>query len=204
MALRRCLAFLILLSAPFAGMSQNRTVAVTIDDLPYADGGAKPESISKSAKMADSVNRTILAALKKHHAPATGFVIESHVEELGSAGPKILKLWIRQQFDLGNHTYSHQNFSDVSEQEFKAEVTKGEKTFRPLMEQRTPSPQLFFRFPYNDTGDTKEKHDDIAGFLVQRGYRLAPSPLILRITSLILFMSKCSPRMTKSLPRGCA
>jgi hypothetical protein len=31
----------------------------------------------------------------------------------------------------------------------------------------------FFRFPMNHTGDTKVKHDRIAAFLSQRGYRLA-------------------------------
>lgn len=32
----------------------------------------------------------------------------------------------------------------------------------------------YFRFPYNHTGDTKEKHDAIAAFLAARGYQLAP------------------------------
>jgi hypothetical protein len=32
----------------------------------------------------------------------------------------------------------------------------------------------FFRFPYNHTGDTKQKHDTVAAFLAGRGYRLAP------------------------------
>ena len=31
----------------------------------------------------------------------------------------------------------------------------------------------YFRFPMNHTGDTKEKHNRLAGFLVQRGYELA-------------------------------
>ena len=32
----------------------------------------------------------------------------------------------------------------------------------------------FLRFPYNHTGDTKEKQDAIAVFIAKRGYRLAP------------------------------
>jgi len=32
----------------------------------------------------------------------------------------------------------------------------------------------FFRFPFNHTGDTKEKHDAVAVFLAQRGYKTAP------------------------------
>ena len=31
----------------------------------------------------------------------------------------------------------------------------------------------FFRFPYNDTGDTQAKHDDFAAFLKAHGYQLA-------------------------------
>jgi peptidoglycan/xylan/chitin deacetylase (PgdA/CDA1 family) len=173
MVLLRWVLIVLFLSRPLAGMSQGRTVAMTIDDLPYA-GDDKPASSSQAVRMAGSVNRTLLSALKRHHAPATGFVIESGVQQLGAAGPSILKLWMKQGFDLGNHTYSHQNYSDVSEEEFEAEIIKGERTFRPLMERKTQSPQIFFRFPYNDTGDTKQKHDEIANFLAHRGYRLAP------------------------------
>ena len=42
----------------------------------------------------------------------------------------------------------------------------------PLMKQAGKKPE-FFRFPMNYTGDTKEKHDQVAAFLTQRGYRLA-------------------------------
>ena len=165
---------LLVFSIPLAVMAQSRTVAITIDDLPYASGEDTSKSPSENAKLAKSVNHTILAALSKHHAPATGFVIESHVGQLEDAGTAILKLWISKGFDLGNHTYSHPNFSGISEQEFEAEVVKGESTFRPLMEQGARPAQLFFRFPYNDTGDTKAKHDAMASFLSKRGYRQAP------------------------------
>lgn len=169
----RLLSFL-LLFMPLAVTAQNRTVAITIDDLPYASGEDTIKSPSENAKPAKSVNCTILTALQKHHASATGFVIESHVGQLGSSGAEILKLWISKGFDLGNHTYSHPNFSDVSEEEFENEVIQGESTFRPFMEQRAQPSQLFFRFPYNDTGDTKAKHDSIASFLLKRRYRQAP------------------------------
>ncbi len=115
--------------------AQTRTVALTFDDLPIA--------ATKDPAEAQSVNRVLLDALKKHHAPAIGFVNEKTVRELGrDNGKRILKQWVREGFDLGNHT----------------EVGK------------TPR---YLRFPYNHTGDTGEKHDSVALFLKQRGYQVA-------------------------------
>jgi peptidoglycan/xylan/chitin deacetylase (PgdA/CDA1 family) len=85
--------------------AQNRTVAVTVDDLPYASAG---EVSPSDAAMAQQINRKLLAALKRHHTPVTGFVIQRGVEGLGvAAGTQILREWTGGEFDLGNHTYSH-------------------------------------------------------------------------------------------------
>src|SRR5437588_7254352 len=85
--------------------AQGRTVAITVDDLPYA-----PDlpHLSEAASTAEIANGKLLAAFRAHHVPATGFVIQKRVETLGPvAGIRILKEWLRQGFDLGNHTYSH-------------------------------------------------------------------------------------------------
>jgi hypothetical protein len=58
-------------------------------------------------------------------------------------------------------------------EQVEEEITRGEATFAPLLERVSRKPE-FLRFPYNHTGDTKEKHDAIAAFLAARGYRLAP------------------------------
>jgi hypothetical protein len=50
---------------------------------------------------------------------------------------------------------------------------RGEAAITPLM-QETGHRVEFFRFPYNHTGDTREKHDAVAAFLAGRGYKLAP------------------------------
>jgi hypothetical protein len=61
----------------------------------------------------------------------------------------------------------------LTEAQFEDEVVHGEKTFLPLM-QAAGRTSKFMRFPFNHTGDTKEKHDAAAAFLAQRGYRTAP------------------------------
>ena len=141
-------------------------MAITVDDLPYAGG-----KVEVSA--ARAVNGRLLAALRAHHAPATGFAIQQVVESLGSrAGTGILKEWIQEGFDLGNHTYSHQDIDGLSTEQVEQEIVRGEATLLPLLREKGKKLE-FFRFPMNHTGDTPAKHDAIATFLAQRGYRVA-------------------------------
>jgi peptidoglycan/xylan/chitin deacetylase (PgdA/CDA1 family) len=140
-----------------------RQVAITIDDLPYATAGDRPVDPSDS-RHADSVNRAIVAVLVRRHVPATGFVIQSRAESLGdTSGVRIVKRWTDAGLDLGNHSYSHPDFNQLSVDRIEDEIIKGEAAIRPR----------FFRFPFNHTGDTKDKHDRIAAFLARRGYRVA-------------------------------
>jgi peptidoglycan/xylan/chitin deacetylase (PgdA/CDA1 family) len=165
----------VLLSLFWSGaFAQSRTVAITVDDLPYAGwNGSRPALSPSDAAIAAEVNRKILSALRHHHAPVTGFVVQKAVEEIGIAkGTEILKEWTRGEFDLGNHTYGHPDINQLSVAQIEDEIIQGEATFAPLMKQEGKKPE-FFRFPMNHTGDTKEKHDQVAEFLSRRGYRLA-------------------------------
>jgi peptidoglycan/xylan/chitin deacetylase (PgdA/CDA1 family) len=142
----------------------DHAVAITIDDLPYATGGDRVPSTSESP-YADSINRAIIAALVRRHVPATGFVIQLRAEQLGdTAGARILKEWTDAGLDLGNHSYSHPDFNQLSVERIEDEITRGEAAI---------GRRRFFRFPFNRTGDTRDKHDSIAAFLSRRGYRVA-------------------------------
>jgi peptidoglycan/xylan/chitin deacetylase (PgdA/CDA1 family) len=147
-----------------------RAVAITIDDLPFVSAEKDPLARAKSAALA---NRKLLTALQRNHVPATGLVNEAGVQEIRPAGTAVLSEWIHRGFDLGNHTYSHPDFNDLTVAQFEDEIVRGEKTYLPLMESAHRDSK-FFRFPFNHTGDTKEKHDAVAAFLAQRGYRTAP------------------------------
>src|SRR5882724_11222955 len=151
-------------------LAQNRTVAVTVDDLPYASVQAVSSS---DAAVAIEINRKILSALKRHHVPVTGFVIQKRVEELGlAAGTKMLRGWTNGEFDLGNHTYSHPDINQLSPEQIEDEIIRGETSLVPLMKQAGKKTD-FFRFPMNHTGDTPQKHEQVATILTRHGYRLA-------------------------------
>jgi peptidoglycan/xylan/chitin deacetylase (PgdA/CDA1 family) len=160
-------ALTLFLSAPTP--AQTRTVAITVDDLPYAGPFLNLPNYSS-----DEINNRLLAAFAKHHIPVTGFVIQKSVEQKPdlATGTRVLQHWIASGLDLANHTYSHSDSNALTIDQIKQEIIDGEKTFVPLMKSAGKQPE-FFRFPMNHTGDTKEKHDAIAAFLVQHGYQLA-------------------------------
>jgi peptidoglycan/xylan/chitin deacetylase (PgdA/CDA1 family) len=154
--------------------AQSRTVALTIDDLPFAKANDARSRGPEDAKAATVANRKLLKALAHHKVPVTGFVVEQRAGDLGPvSGRKILQEWTQHGFDLGNHTFAHPDFDTRTVAEFEDQIIRGEATIFPLM--RTAGRKVeFFRFPYNHTGDTEEKHAAVANFLTQHGYRLAP------------------------------
>jgi peptidoglycan-N-acetylglucosamine deacetylase len=142
--------------------AQNRSVALTFDDLPA-------DSISD----ADSANRAILDSLRQHHAPATGFVIEEKVQEIANGGGKdILWQWVQDGHDLANHTFSHRDFNELTTEQMKEEIVSGAASISELLERKGQKPH-YFRFPMNHTGNTPMKHRAIAVFLAEQGYRVA-------------------------------
>lgn len=143
--------FVILLLFAIVCAAQTRTVALTFDDLPPED---------------EAINKRILGSLAKHHAWAIGFVNEKKVE--GPKGEAMLRDWVEHGYALGNHTYSHRDLDQMTVDEFKDEVIRGEKTIVQLA-----GKPKYLRFPFNHSGDTKEKHDAVAAFLAQRDYRIA-------------------------------
>lgn len=164
-----------ILAAMGASLSaaQSRTVALTIDDLPFVTGGDAP-LVPQDAPAAKAANRKLLKALARHRVPVTGFVIEKQVEQLGMQdGAQILRSWVQQGQDLGNHSYAHPDFDDLSVEQYEDQIVRGETTIVPLM-QAAGHKVEFFRFPFNHTGNTAAKHATIMDFLSHRGYRLAP------------------------------
>lgn len=149
---------------------QTRTMAVTIDDLPYvrmSDGEYLPSAQTATAK--------ILSTLKKHKVPAVGFVNERQLEfgNQREARIDLLRNWVKSGMMLGNHTWSHPDFNQRTVAQFQEEIEKGDVVTRQLMQSRRPY-QLYFRHPMTHTGDTLEKKEAIEKFLAARGYKVTP------------------------------
>src|ERR1700686_4876723 len=83
--------------------SSQRTIAITIDDLPAAaaDFMTGAEINEMTAKL--------LTTLRDQKVPAVGFVNEKNLHKLGEVDARInaLKMWGDYGFELGNHTFAH-------------------------------------------------------------------------------------------------
>lgn len=147
-----------------------RTMAVTIDDLPYIHIDDSPYLPN-----AQRATKDILRALRKHRAPAVGFVNEGRLWSPRERKARIalLQSWVDAGMVLGNHTYTHPDFNRLTVEQFQDEIVKGDIISRRLMKSRGPY-QLYFRHPMTHTGDTKEKKEAIEKFLAARGYKVTP------------------------------
>ncbi|OLE57376.1 MAG: hypothetical protein AUG74_18195 [Bacteroidetes bacterium 13_1_20CM_4_60_6] len=162
---RRLWVLSVILAGCLPCFGQGRTVALTFDDLPAAG--------TNDAVEARAINRTILESLGRHHAPATAFVIEKRVGEIGESESRgILRQWVQHGQDLGNHSFSHSDFNQLSVAEIEREIVSGEKSIEAVLKEVGREPR-YFRFPMNHAGDTKAKHEAAALFLSQRPYILA-------------------------------
>ncbi len=146
--------------------SAQRSMALTFDDLPYvaADGRNGLEEAGRATA-------SIVRVLAAHHAPALAFVNEGKLFVPGELDARVglLQQWMAAGATLGNHTYSHADFNDVTVEQFEDEIVRGDAVIRRLQ----PAP-TFFRFPETHTGDTEAKKQAVEQFLRARGYTIAP------------------------------
>jgi peptidoglycan/xylan/chitin deacetylase (PgdA/CDA1 family) len=151
---------------------RERTVAMTFDDLPMASS----QHGALSFKAAEKANRAILRALRRHKAPATGFVTEIRIAELGSEAAILIEGWNRGAFELANHGFSHADIHTLDIDAIEREIVQGEATIVPMARSAGRSVR-FFRFPYNHLGDTSEKQSAVYRLLAEEGYQLAAATI---------------------------
>jgi peptidoglycan/xylan/chitin deacetylase (PgdA/CDA1 family) len=58
--------------------------------------------------------------------PTAGFVIQKKAEELGASDPADSQSMIRQDFELGNHGWSHPDFNTLTVDQMEIEILRGE------------------------------------------------------------------------------
>ena len=150
-----------------------RTVAITVDDLPGAEPGT--DHAIGNLKELEHINRAIPAALRAHHVPGIGFVNEWKLQVDGQrdARAALLEMWLDAGMSLGNHTYSHPDFQTTPLDRYEDETIRGEVVTRALMS-AAGQKEKYFRHPFLNTGPTAEAKSAFEAFLKDRGYRVAP------------------------------
>jgi peptidoglycan/xylan/chitin deacetylase (PgdA/CDA1 family) len=164
--------FIIILNSFLFSQDTNaqRFIAITFDDLPlntkYLEAGN--QWIEQTQKL--------LSSIKKYNIPAIGFVNEYKLyvkDVLDSSRLKALQLWVDADLELGNHTYSHPDYHNTENEEFFADIIKGEKITMELLAQKNRKLE-YFRHPYLHTGNSLEKKNALEEFLKEHNYTIAP------------------------------
>src|SRR5581483_6285929 len=145
-----------------------KEVCVTFDDLPLNG----PDIDLKRLR---AMTVKLLGVIKAHNIPVVGFVNERKLYRLGEIDERvaILKLWLDNGFELGNHTYSHPSLQTTPLAAFEEDLMRGETITRMLMERRGLKLR-YFRHPFLRTGPTLEARAAFEKFLTERGYTVAP------------------------------
>lgn len=176
-ALRCLLACLLMSAAALAAAAArpqapppDRRIALTIDDLPWVQLPA----VSTEAVV--DGHRRLIAAIRAAKAPVVGFVNEGKLEADGKPQPArtaMLRDWLDAGAELGNHTYSHADLHAVGLAAYEADILRGERQLRPLLQARGQVPR-WFRHPYLRAGRSAQDKAALARFLGEHGYRIAP------------------------------
>jgi peptidoglycan/xylan/chitin deacetylase (PgdA/CDA1 family) len=149
-----------------------RYVAITFDDLPVAcqcETNAERRAITEK----------LIWTFKKYQMPILGVVNEQKLEMNGVIDPErvsLLRQWLMAGLELGNHGYSHKNINEISFDEYKNEILKGERVTRPLANE-LKTPYRFFRHPYLSAGDNLKIRKELDAFLKTHHYIVPPNTI---------------------------
>jgi peptidoglycan/xylan/chitin deacetylase (PgdA/CDA1 family) len=137
-------------------------IAITVDDLPVHQ--PFPPGVT-----ANQVNDQMIAALRAANVPAIGFVNGVGTEQFPES-MQALKDWRAAGFPLGNHTWTHPHLSEMTIEQFEAEVAKGE----PLLTELNGNEDWrWFRYPFLDEGKDAAQRVAARQVLAKHGYRIA-------------------------------
>ena len=146
-----------------------RTVAITIDDLPVV-------STRSDLTNRQQITRKLLAHIKKAKVPAIGFVNENKLyakEKRDEKQIDLLRHWVAAGLELGNHTFSHRSLNRIELADYEADLLKGETITKELVKAKGRE-MRYFRHPFLQTGRTLEIKEKFDAFLDEHGYTIAP------------------------------
>ena len=167
----RGVLFTIILAVPVFALAQtaNRTIAITIDDLPVV-------STRRDLKNRQEITKKLLGHIKKAKVPAIGFVNENKLYE----GDKrdelqidLLRMWLDAGLELGNHTFSHRSADAISVKEYQDDIIRGEIITKELLKAKGREIK-YFRHPFLQTGSDMAVKTAIYKFLSDHDYTVAP------------------------------
>lgn len=165
-----CLVIILFLNLIFKLAGQSKQICITVDDLPVVSYG-----IAEHFYLKQTIEKLIHTA-NVHEVPLIGFVNEGKMYaggQLDSFQVALLKYWLVNGYELGNHTFSHMDYNAVTIQTFTNDIVKGEIITKELLAQQKQV-LTYFRHPYLHSGCTKEISDSLSFVLDSLNYIVSP------------------------------
>jgi peptidoglycan-N-acetylglucosamine deacetylase len=159
------LAVAVALVAPAATAAADRPLLVTVDDLPIAGRG--PATPAERRALVEAH----LRALKAHGIRAVGLVTWNNAR--GPEDVDLLRLWLAEGHELGNHSDRHLNYSATPFEAYREDIERARARLADLLAARGAKLR-FFRFPFLREGDTAEKVQAMRRYLAESGQRNLP------------------------------
>ena len=133
-------------------------VALTMDDFAWQN----PVRLSSAER-----NRAILSTLNAHKIKAALFVTARNIDN--EEGKQLLWEWDKAGHLIGNHTYSHRDFSNPSTTlaEYEDDILRADSLLKVF-----PRFKRYFRFPMLREGESAVKRDGLRAFLSQHSYEM--------------------------------
>lgn len=166
----KILSVFILLIFSLVSSGQQKQVCFSFDDLPVVTYGNTDSTYQKV------LFNKIVSSLRTNQVPAIGFVIGNNLYENGDIKPykvNLLRSWIKLGFELGNHTFRHIDYNNVSFKLYTDDITECETIVKKILDEQTKQLK-YFRHTYLHVGKTKAKADSLGDFLINRDYIVAP------------------------------
>lgn len=168
--MKEILVIIVLLIFDIALFGQQKKVCFSFDDLPVVNYG-----ITDSLYQKNLFNK-IVSSLKINKIPAIGFVNEKKLydnKEIIQYQVDLLRNWVASGFELGNHTFSHPDYNNVTFRESTEDILKGEVITKRILNEQNKQIK-YFRHPFLHVGNTKAKADSLNDFLNKHNYIVAP------------------------------
>ena len=166
----RLFPLFILLFSVLSTFGQHKQVCFSFDDLPVVSYG-----ITDTIYQENLINK-LVRSLCDNNIPAIGFVNEGKLYEnevIDHFQVELIKDWVDNGLDLGNHTFSHPDYNSVAFKDYSEDILKGEIITKKILSSKGKSIR-YFRHPFLHTGNSKIKADSLTHFLLKKGYKVAP------------------------------
>ncbi|MEP6923159.1 MAG: polysaccharide deacetylase family protein [Pyrinomonadaceae bacterium] len=163
------LILLILWQTAANAQQKTRFIAITIDDLPVV-------SLKNDLTARQEITQKLLKHITGAQIPAIGFVNETKLYQNGKRDEQevnLLRQWLNAGLELGNHTFSHISLNSNPLEKYEDEIIRGEIITKELLQAKNMQ-MRYFRHPYLMTGKSMKIKRQLARFLAQHNYTIAP------------------------------